>query len=38
MPAIYNREKEYDKLVEVVRNNINMDEIYRIMGLDRAGG
>ena len=36
--AKYNREDEYDKLAEVIRNNINMDEIYRIMGLDRAGG
>ncbi len=31
MPAIYNREKEYDKLAEVIRSNMNMDEIYRIM-------
>jgi len=38
IPAIYNKEKEYDKLAEVVRNNMNMDEIYRIMGLDKAGG
>ena len=38
MTAKYNREDEYDKLAEVVRNNINMDEIYRIMGLNRAGG
>ncbi|MBI5748148.1 MAG: cobyric acid synthase [Nitrospinae bacterium] len=38
MPAIYNKEKEYDKLAEVVKNNMNMNEIYRIMGLDRVGG
>ncbi len=38
MAAKYNREDEYDKLAEVVRRNIDMDEIYRIMGLDRAGG
>ena len=27
----YDREKEYNKLAEVVRNNIDMDEIYRII-------
>jgi adenosylcobyric acid synthase len=31
MPAIYNREKEYDKLANVVRDNMNMNEVYRII-------
>ena len=27
------REKEYDKLADLIRNNIDMKEIYRIIGI-----
>ena len=28
-------EKEYDKLEDLIRENVDMNEIYRIIGIDR---
>ncbi len=28
-------EKEYDKLENLIRENVDMNEIYRIIGIDR---
>ncbi len=35
--AVYNLEPAYERLAEVVRRRLKMDEIYRVMGLRRAG-
>ncbi len=35
MPYEHLREKELDKLADLVREYIDMDKIYKIMGLNR---
>jgi cobyric acid synthase len=36
--AVYDLEPAYERLAEVVRKSLNMDEIYRVMGLRRTTG
>ena len=31
---IYQRERNYDKLAEIVRNSLNMEKVYKMMGLE----